>query len=52
VSVEKSQELKPVLDELRKETRDLFEQARELQGRSHYLAEAQRETYRVSHHHR
>ncbi|GAA5896089.1 vacuolar protein sorting family 37 protein [Sporobolomyces salmoneus] len=42
----KSQELKPALEDLRRETKELFDQALELQTRSHYLAEAQRETYR------
>ncbi|GAA6009644.1 hypothetical protein JCM11491_001044 [Sporobolomyces phaffii] len=43
---QKSQDLKPELDELRRETRELFEQARQLEGRSHYLAEAQTDTFR------
>ncbi|GAA5969315.1 hypothetical protein JCM3765_001881, partial [Sporobolomyces pararoseus] len=43
---QKSQELKPLLEELRLETKKLFNEAKELQQRSQFLSQAQRETYR------
>jgi len=45
---EKSQELKPELEALRRETKDLFDEASDLKLRSHYLSEAQQSSYSVS----
>ncbi|GAA5824032.1 hypothetical protein JCM5353_007066 [Sporobolomyces roseus] len=42
---QKSQELKPELEALRRETKDLFDEASDLKLRSHYLSEAQQSSY-------
>ena len=50
VCTEKSQDLKPELEALRRETKDLFDEAEELKLRSHYLSEAQQSSYSVRTH--